>query len=150
MLRAMMIHMAWPPFEKNGWGPKPSIWTSEFIRPCCANSIDQISETTTQDVTTGRKNAVRNTVRNGSRSFMARAMSNGRVVSPRTAKNAKKKVLRSAVWNSGSVNSWTKLPAPTKVGARFSVASNKLRYSEYRSGYARTTTNRIRYGDSRT
>src|SRR5918911_2625717 len=104
------------------------------MRPCWANSIDQISETTTQEVTTGRKNAVRKTTRKGSRSFMARAMSNGRVVSPRTAKNAKKKVLRSAVWNSGSVKSVTKLPAPTKVGVRFSVASNMLRYSEYRSG----------------
>src|SRR5438128_2385473 len=104
------------------------------MRPCWAKSIDQISETTTQDVTTGRKNAVRNRVRKGSRSFMARAMASGRVVSPNTAKKAKKKVLRSAVWNSGSVKSWTKLPAPTNVGARFRVASNMLSHNEYRSG----------------
>src|SRR3982750_1510620 len=100
------------------------------MSPCWAKSIDQISDTTTQDVTTGKKNAVRNTVRKGSRSFMARAISSGNVVSPRTAKKAKKKVLRSAVWNSGSVKSVMKLPAPTNVGARFRVASNRLSQSE--------------------
>ena len=127
MLTAMMIHIAWPPFEKNGWGEKPSAWTNELAKPCCAKSIDQISETTTQDVTTGRKNAVRKRSRNGSRSFMARAITSGRTVSPSTANTAKNTVLRRAVWNSGSVNKVTKLPAPTNVGARFSVASKKLR-----------------------
>ena len=74
--------------QQNGWIGMPSSWTNELTMPCWANSIDQISEITVHDVTTGRKNAVRSTVRPGSASFMAMAMSSGRTVSPITTKTA--------------------------------------------------------------
>src|SRR6266536_5359513 len=98
-----------------------------LTRPCCANNMDQSSDTTTHEQTTGKKKAVRNRVRKGKCSFIASAMSSGRVDSPSTTKKAKKNVLRSAVWNSASLNNWIKLPAPTNVGVRVSVASKKLR-----------------------
>src|SRR5579871_3102217 len=133
MLTPMTMDIAWPLSEKNGWGETPTVWMISLTRPCWAKSIDQMSETTTQEVTTGKKYVVRSRVRKGMYSFMAMAMNSGSTVSPMTTKTVKNAVLRSAVRNSPSVARWVKLPPPTKAGVLLRVASKKLRYREYTS-----------------
>src|SRR5262252_6044284 len=146
MLAAMMINIAWLLLDRNGCGEKPTTWMNSLTSPCWPNSIDHMSETTTQDVTTGRKYAVRKSVRKGKCSFMAIAKNSGITVSPMTTNTVKNTVLRSAVRNSASVKRWVKLVSPTNVGVLLRVASNRLKYSEYSSGYARTRMNRMRKG----
>ncbi len=126
-LSAMITHIAWVVLARNGWMGNPIECRMPLIRPARENSIDHMIETITHDVTTGRKNAVRSTSRPRSGSFIMKATTSARIVSPMTANTVKNAVFPSAWRNCGSWASLTKLPKPTKTGARLRVASKKLR-----------------------
>ena len=74
---------------RNGWTGSPTARRPPLISPSRANNIDHMIDTITHDVTTGRKKAVRRTIRPRSGSFIMNATRSDKTVSPIIAKKVK-------------------------------------------------------------